>query len=64
MKVVNKNGAVIDFDVAVSMMDDNIREFVCSEYATCAEQEFFTVYESVHEKMYGEWELSKENPCY
>ena len=64
MKVINKNGAAIDFDVAVSMMDDNIREFVYSEYSPCTEQEFFTAYETLHEKMYGEWELSKENPCY
>lgn len=24
MKVINKNGTAIDFDVAVSVMDDNI----------------------------------------
>ena len=64
MKVINKNGTAIDFDVAVSMMDDNIRELVCAEYAPCTEQEFFTAYENAHEMMLGELELSKENPCY
>ena len=63
MKVINKNGAAIDFDVAVSMMDDNIRESVCAELDTCTEQEFFAAYENAHEAMFGEWELSKENPC-
>ena len=64
MKVINKNGTSIDFDVAVSIMDDNIRESVYAELDTCTEQEFFTAYENAHEMTFGEWELSKENPCY
>lgn len=60
MKVINKNGTAIDFDVAVSMMYDNIRESVHAELDACTEQEFFTAYEMAC----GEWEISKENPCY
>lgn len=33
MKVINKNGTAIDFDAAVSMMDDDIRESVHAELA-------------------------------
>ena len=65
MKVINKNGTAIDFDAAVSMMDDDIRESVHAELAPCKEQEFFTAYEEAHAAKYGEeWELSKANPCY
>lgn len=65
MKVINKNGTAIDFDAAVSMMDDDIRESVHAELAPCTEQEFFTGYETAHAAKYGEeWELSKANPCY
>lgn len=63
MKVINKNGTAIDFETAVSLMDEGIRESVSRRFEPCSEQEFFTAYETVHEKMYGEWELSKENPC-
>lgn len=63
--VVNKNGTEIDFDYAVRMMDDEIREELHFELAPCTDQEFFTAYEEAHEKKYGEeWELSKENPTY
>nr|DAE10204.1 MAG TPA: hypothetical protein [Myoviridae sp. ctzS633] len=64
MKVINKNGTAIDFDAAVSMMDDDIRESVHAELAPCTEQEFFAAYEIAHAAKYGEWELSKANPCY
>lgn len=63
MKVINMNGTEIDFDVAVAMMDDEIRESICGTVDT--EQEFFNEYEKAHAEKYGEeWELSKENPCY
>lgn len=65
MKVINMNGTAIDFETAVSMMDDDIRESVHAEHAPCTEQEFFTAYEKAHAAKYGEeWELSKANPCY
>lgn len=63
-EVINKNGAKVNFEAAVQLMDDEIREKVHSEgYET--EQEFFTAYEAEHEKAFGEeWELSKEKPVY
>lgn len=65
MKVINMNGTEINYDVAVYMMDDEIREYLHNELAPCTEQEFFTEYEKAHAEKYSEeWELSKENPCY
>ena len=65
MKVINMNGTEINYEVAVELMDDEIRESLHFELAPCTEQEFFTAYEKAHAEKYGEeWELSKENPCY
>lgn len=65
MKVINMNGTEINYEAAVELMDDEIREELNSEIAPCTEQEFFTAYEKAHAEKYGEeWELSKENPCY
>lgn len=64
-KVINMNGTAIDFDAAVMMMDDEIREELNAELAPCEDQEFFTAYEKAHAEKYGEeWEMSKENPCW
>lgn len=41
MKVLNLNGVEIDFNAAVELMDDEIREAVCIEFAPCAEQDFY-----------------------
>lgn len=64
MKVINMNGAAVDFEAAINMMDDEIREQLHAEgYET--EQDFFTAYEKAHAEKYGEeWELSKENPVW
>ena len=64
--VTNMNGTEIDYDVAVSLMDDEIREALHFRLAPCTEQEFFTAYEKAHADKYGDddWELSKANPCY
>ena len=65
MKVINANGASVDYDTAVAMMDDEIREQISAELAPCSEQEFFSAYEIAHAEEYGEvWELSKENPTF
>jgi hypothetical protein len=64
MKVININGHEIDFEAAVQMMDDEIREAVASEGYE-SEQDFFTAYEKAHAEKYGtEWELSKANPVW
>ena len=63
MEVINMNGTEINYEAAVELMDDEIRESICGTVAS--EQEFFTAYEKAHAEKYGEeWELSKENPCY
>lgn len=65
MAVVNSWGTKIDYNEAVSLMDDELREELANELAPCTEQEFFMAYEKAHEKKFGEeWELSKENPCW
>jgi hypothetical protein len=63
-KVFNKYGVEIDFDVAVNLMDDNIREeCACCAYET--EQEFFDGYCEAHACAWGEpWELDTANPQY
>ena len=63
--VINKNCTEINFDAAVTLMDDDIREDLSMELAPCTDQEFFSAYEARHEAKYGEeWELSKTSPCY
>ena len=62
MMVTNKNGYNVDFDAAVELMDDELREMLCAA-GIATEQDFFTAYETEHAKKYGEeWELSKSNP--
>lgn len=63
--VLNKNKTEIDFEAAVELMDDEIREELHEEMSPCTEQDFFTAYEINHEAKYGKvWELSKENPIW
>ena len=65
MKVINMNGTEINYESAVELMDDELREELHMDLAPCTDQEFFTAYEKAHAEKYGEeWELSKENPCY
>lgn len=65
MEVINMFGTKIDYEAAVMLMDDEIRESLHFELAPCTDQEFFNAYEKAHAEKYGEeWELSKENPCY
>jgi len=62
--VVNTSGYELDFDAAVMLMDDEIREELHNE-GFDTEQEFFTAYEQVHAERFGEeWELSKSNPAW
>lgn len=64
-KVINREGYELDFEAAVEMMDDELREELANsgEYET--EQSFFNAYEEAHEKKFGEaWELSKSNPVW
>lgn len=64
-KVFNQYENEIDFDVAVELMNDEIREELNNKISPCGEQEFFNAYGAAHEEKFGEvWELSKENPIY
>lgn len=63
-KVINEYGVEIDFEVAVTMMDDDIREKVHFDLAPCTEQEFFDEYAKRHAERYGDedWQPAQENP--
>lgn len=63
MNVINSWGTEINYELAVSMMDDDLREELHMELAPCTEQEFFTAYAKAHEERFGEeWKLDKANP--
>lgn len=63
--VVNEYGIEINYNIAVSLMDEEIREELHNEIAPCTDQAFFDAYASKHLEKFGEeWELAKENPCY
>lgn len=65
MKVMNSYGTEIEWNTAVNLMDDELREELSADLAPCTEQEFFEAYAKAHEaKFREEWELAKENPCY
>ena len=63
--VTNKSGKQIDFEQAVNVMDDDMRNEIHNELAPCTEQDFFTAYEKLFEERTGEeWELSQSNPVW
>ena len=65
MTVKNNYGVEIEWNTAVQLMDDDLREELSADLAPCTEQEFFEAYAKAHENKFGEeWELAKENPCY
>lgn len=54
MAKVMLNGEMVDFDVAVNIMDDDIREEVHADIAPCTDQEFMDAYAKAHHEKYGE----------
>lgn len=48
------NGNLVDFDAAVNMMDDEIREELHNELAPCTDQEFMDAYAEAHEAKFNE----------
>ena len=65
MTVKNNYGVEIDWNTAVNLMDDDLREELSADLAPCTEQEFFEAYAKAHDNKVGEaWELAKDNPCY
>lgn len=53
-KVVNEYGVEINYDAAVELMDDELREEIHSEMAPCSDQEFFDEYVRRHREKFGE----------
>ena len=53
MKVIIQNASV-DFDAAVNLMDDDIREELHSKMAPCSDQDFADAYCAAHAEKYGE----------
>ena len=51
---VTYNNTQVDFEGAVNLMDDEIREALHAELAPCTDQEFFDAYCNAHEEKYGE----------
>ena len=43
-----------NWDIAVEMMDDEIRERIHAELAPCSEEEFLAAYMEAHEEAFGE----------
>ena len=63
--VVNPYGEIVPVNVAIQLMDDDLREKLHCELAPCSEQDFFDAYCKAHEEKFGEvWELAKHNPYY
>lgn len=48
------NGNLVDFDAAVNMMDDEIREELHNKLAPCTDQEFMDAYAEAHEAKFNE----------
>jgi hypothetical protein len=57
LSVMTDRGYIVeresDFDCAVSVMDDDVREDVHSDLAPCTEQEFMDDYCKRHEAKFG-----------
>ncbi len=52
--VIDQNGNNIDYEAAVNLMDNEIREELHREMAPCTEQEFYDAYCKRHEETYHE----------
>lgn len=53
MLVKMSNGTEVDFDAAVYLMDDDLRESVHNSYCPLDEQEFLSIYERLHYVRFG-----------
>jgi hypothetical protein len=54
IKVLDANGHAVDFDAAVNVMDEDIREALHARLAPCEPQVFMAAYEAAHLAKYGE----------
>lgn len=53
-KATDSYGREIDYDAAVNLMDDELREEIAAEIAPCTDQEFIEAYARAHEERFGE----------
>ncbi len=53
-KVMTRKGDEVDFDAAVRLMDDELREELHLKLAPCSDQEFMEAYERAHLERFGE----------
>lgn len=61
-KVTNEEGNAIDFEAAVNIMDDEIREELATDISPCSDQKFFDAYCKRHAEKFGEeFEPNKAN---
>lgn len=51
--VTDYKGREVNFEAAVALMDDEIREALHEKLAPCTNQEFFEAYEEAHLEKYG-----------
>jgi len=54
MKMVKVNNYMVDFDAAVQLMDNEIREELHQKLAPCTDQEFIDAYIQRHREKFGE----------
>lgn len=60
---LGNHGIEINFDAAVNLMDDELREELHRSGIAETEQEFFDAYAEAHQHRFGEtWEPAKANP--
>lgn len=52
--VIDLDGREVDYDSAVALMDDDVREGLHVALAPCSEQVFFDAYLDAHYVKYGE----------
>ena len=65
MKVLNRHMNLVDYEAAVNLMDDDVRDEVNRKMAPCSEQEFFDAYCAEHERVFGmEFEPDKEHSAW
>jgi len=64
--IVNEYGYEMDYDAAVNMMDDDLREAIHNSITeSMTPQQFFNAYCKAHLDKYGEvFELAKPNPVW
>ena len=63
VNVVNKHGAVVDFNTASAFMDWEIKREIARRIPISDAQRFFTTYEEIYEVIFDkEWCWSAEDP--